>query len=451
MDRIFFFLGMVFLPFLSLGSPVEVPDLPAIDSVYLDEVRSIAFHPTNVVTGYPVVDLDRGQLTLKFDDLDGDFSKYRYSFYHCNQEWEYSTQIREFDYRRGFVEEDIFDFELSLGTDVSYAHFMLQLPNAENKFLISGNYVLFVYKYVNGERFPAFSRRFMVVDNQVDIRVEQIIPRRGSLSRTHHELNIYAGFDDFSLRNPFKEVTAYIFQNGIWSRGYTHIFPQSIQRNEISFRYPGQVVFPAIKEFRYFDIRNLNFRTERVFDIYRATDTIDVILQTDRPRGDSYFTYFDINGRYVYQNMDGIRRVAITSAEEEEMSMILNNEENQMNRRIELMSQYVNVHFSLNRAEIPGKDVYVVGGFNDYKLDENSLLKYDEKEKIYFKKLLLKQGYFEYLYVTRDRLTGEVDWTEIEGSRFETINDYLVYVYYRPFGTFYDQLIGMKTFRADDL
>ncbi len=443
--------GILLLPFLTYANSPEVPDLPAIDTVYLNEVRSIAFHPTGIVTGYPIVDLDKGSLTLRFDDLDGEFSKYRYSFYHCNQDWEYSTELREFDYRRGFVEEDIFDFELSLGTDVPYAHFNLQLPNAENEFLISGNYVLFVYKYINGERYPAFSRRFMVVDNRVDIRVEQIVPRRASISRTHHEINIYAGFDDFSIRNPFKEVNAYVYQNGVWSRGYTHIAPQTVQLNEMSFRYPSQVVFPAIKEFRYFDIRNLNFRTERVFNIYRETDTIDVILQTDRPRGTNYFTYFDINGRYVFQNMDGIRRVAITASEEEEIGLILNEEEDQMNRRIELMSQYVNVHFSLNMAEIPGKDVYLVGGFNDYKLDEDSRLNYDEPEKVYYKTLMLKQGYFEYLYVTRDRITGEVDWTEIEGSRFETINDYLVFIYYRPFGTFYDQLIGMKTFRSADL
>jgi len=444
-------LYVLLLPLFVHANAQEIPDLPAIDTVYLQEVRSIAFHPTNVVTGYPVVDLGKGSLTLRFDDLDGEFSKYRYSFYHCDQNWQYSTEIREFDYRRGFVEEDIFDFELSLGTDVPYAHFNLQLPNKENSFLISGNYVLIVYKYMNGNRYPAFSRRFMVVDNQVDVRVEQIVPRRASLARTHHELNIYAGFDDFSIRNPFKEVNAYVFQNGVWSRGYTHIAPQAVQRSEMSFRYPSQIVFPAVKEYRYFDIRNLNFRTERVFDIYRESDTIDVILQTDRPRGDSYFTYFDINGRYVYQNMDGIRRIAISAAEEEEIGTILNEEESQMNRRIELMSQYVNVHFSLNRAEVPGKDVYVVGGFNDYKLDENSLLGYDEAEKVYYKTLLMKQGYFEYLYVTRDRITGEVDWTEIEGSRFETINDYLVFIYYRPFGTFYDQLIGMTTFKSQDL
>jgi hypothetical protein len=451
MSPLRFIILMLFVPLLVHAKPIEIPDLPAIDSTYRDEIASIAFHPTSVVTGYPIVDLGRGQFTLKFDDLDGEFNKYRYSFYHCNQYWEYSTQIREFDYRRGFVEEDIFDFELSLGTDVPYAHFTLKLPNRDNEFLISGNYLLVVYKYIDGERYPAFTRRFMVVDNRLDIRVDQVPPRRARFSRTHHELDIYAGFDDFSIRNPFKEVNAYVYQNGIWSRGYTQIAPQTVQRNEISFRYPTQIIFPAIKEFRYFDIRNLNFRTERVFNIYRKTDTIDVILETDRPRGDSYFTYFDINGRYVFQNMDGIRRVAISAAEEDEIGQILNDEENQMNRRIELMSQYANVHFTLDRDEIPGKDIYVVGAFNDYKLDEDSRLNYDEQEKIYFKTLLLKQGYFEYLYVTRDRITGEVDWTEIEGSRFETINDYLIFIYYRPFGTFYDQLIGMKTFQSDNL
>jgi len=445
----FLLIGLSMITFM-VSSKGELPDLPAIDTIYLDEVASVAFYPTNIVTGYPVIDLEGGQMTLKFDDLDGDFSKYRYSFYHCNQNWEYSTEIREFDYRRGFVEEDIFDFELSLGTDVPYSHFTMKLPNDETDFLISGNYVLFVYKYVDGERYAAFSRRFMVVDNQLDIRVDQVVPRRARKSRTHHELDIYAGFDDVVIRNPYQEVHAYVYQNGIWDRGYTHIPPQTVQNNEMSFRYPTQIVFPALKEYRYFDIRNLNFRTERIFEIYRQ-DTANVVVKTDRPRGDSYFTYFDINGRFVHQNMDGIRTVGISSAEDPNMSNVLRQDENQMNRRIELMSQYVNVHLSLEQSEIPGKDVYVVGGFNDYKLDEQSRLNYDSDEKVYFKKILLKQGYFEYLYVTRDRSTGEVDWTEIEGSRFETINDYLIFIYYRPFGTFYDQLVGMQTFQSQNL
>jgi hypothetical protein len=36
------------------------------------------------------------------------------------------------------------------------------------------------------------------------------------------------------------------------------------------------------------------------------------------------------------------------------------------------------------------------------------------------------------------------DQTFIEGMHQETENDYTIYVYHHPVGTFYDQLIGVK-------
>lgn len=433
---------------LLLGGSLMAQSFPAIDSNYLPEVKSVVLHPINVVTSYPIVDLNRNRLKLAFDDMSGTYSEYTYSFYHCDKNWNYSTEIQEFDYRRGFVEEEIFNFSMSNGTDLPYTHYELELPNSNMGWLISGNYILVVYK-MDGNKKIAFTRRFSVVDPILDISVDLQRTVNQALSRTHHELDFYAEFKDFAIRNPFKEVSAQIYQNGVWKQGYTNINPINVSLNKLSFNYQNQILFPALKEFRHFDIRNINFRTERVFEIYSRQDTVNVVLDTDRPRKTSYFTYYDINGKFVLQNMDGIRNYAKYDVEDEDMKAVLEEDEAIMNKRIELRSEYVNVHFSLNMPRIHNKDVYVVGGFNNWKLDDDSRMKYYEEDEVYFNKLLLKQGYYEYIYITKDRRTGKIDWTAIEGSRYETINEYLIYIFYRPFGTLYDQLIGMYTFESN--
>ncbi len=58
----------------------------------------------------------------------------------------------------------------------------------------------------------------------------------------------------------------------------------------------------------------------------------------------------------------------------------------------------------------------------------------------------MKQGYYNYLYTFRKK--GELlgDYTLIEGSHFETGNEYTILFYYRNSSGDYDQLIGLQTF-----
>jgi len=57
---------------------------------------------------------------------------------------------------------------------------------------------------------------------------------------------------------------------------------------------------------------------------------------------------------------------------------------------------------------------------------------------------LLKQGYYNYLYVVQDHTNKNTNLTFIEGSHYQTKNDYYIYVYYREIGKNYEQLIGFK-------
>ena len=64
---------------------------------------------------------------------------------------------------------------------------------------------------------------------------------------------------------------------------------------------------------------------------------------------------------------------------------------------------------------------------------------------MYEKELYLKQGYYNYSYVTKtDRKDSppDVSLENTEGNYWGTENSYMVLVYFRPFGARADELIG---------
>ena len=93
---------------------------------------------------------------------------------------------------------------------------------------------------------------------------------------------------------------------------------------------------------------------------------------------------------------------------------------------------------------MPGKDVYLLGQVADYNFDDTARMYYNAEKGVYEKTLFLKQGYFDYMYVTidRDDPKRRPDFSETEGNIWETENDYMILVYYRPLAGRVDELIG---------
>ena len=66
---------------------------------------------------------------------------------------------------------------------------------------------------------------------------------------------------------------------------------------------------------------------------------------------------------------------------------------------------------------------------------------YNPSMELYEGVLLLKQGFYNYKYISK---TNEsIKKTNISGSHAVTENDYLVLVYYRDIGSKFDELIGV--------
>jgi hypothetical protein len=67
---------------------------------------------------------------------------------------------------------------------------------------------------------------------------------------------------------------------------------------------------------------------------------------------------------------------------------------------------------------------------------------YNYEEKCYEATLLLKQGFYNYLYVFAGSGGDKGDPSVIEGNKWETPNEYLLLVYHREPGDITDKLIG---------
>ena len=147
-------------------------------------------------------------------------------------------------------------------------------------------------------------------------------------------------------------------------------------------------------------------------------------LYTQRNRQLLPYTYNpDINGDFVIQTLQGA------------------------NPSIE--ADYVNVDLSLENVG-DFDEVYIIGGFNDFKINKESQLEFDEQSNIWKTRLLLKQGIYNYLFVSKNK-ENVVNASSINGSFLSTENAYQILFHYKDFDLNYDRVIGYQKIYSSDL
>jgi hypothetical protein len=179
--------------------------------------------------------------------------------------------------------------------------------------------------------------------------------------------------------------------------------------------------FLGNNEFRHFDIKSLRFQSDRIKEITYDSTYNHVYLFNDRKRPfDRYSIEPDINGKFLIKSQEGWKTA--------------------------IEADYAFVHFTLPVDQVSYGDLYVIGGFSDWQLKDEFKLTYNAQQKIYEGNVYLKQGYYNYHYALNDISTNRVDISFIEGTHYQTRNDYYVYVYYRAVGDRYDRFVGfLKT------
>ncbi len=405
---------------------VAQDDMPRnYDYIYTGNIATVRFHLNGLDLSYPIIDLDSpGQLRLSFDDLDADVKNYYYTLQHCDADWT-PSDLDELEYNAGFIDDRIDDYQYSFATRVPYTHYELLLPNDDVSWTKSGNYLLNVYDGKDKETL-VITRRFMVVEPIVDIMPQVVVPSMVGKSRTYQEIDFIVNHENLEIRNPRSEINAIILQNGRWDNAITGIAPLFLRDKEMIFNYQNKVIFPAGKEFRYFDMRSLRTRLDNVAIIDNYDEGYEVAITVDKKRGGQPHLFReDINGKYVIGHLN-------------------------QPEEADLRGDYADVLLTL-KSSMPMSegDVYFFGAISDWQVRPEYKMVYNPAVGAYLVKALLKQGYYDYQYVIATP-RGALLSDTTEGDWYETENDYTILVYYRPFGTRYDRLIGGFTFDSTD-
>lgn len=394
------------------------------NEIYKPNISSVKFNLTGNMHSYPLLELGSNMtLSLSFDDLDGDFKNYFYSIIHCDKNWK-PSDIDELDYVEGFNEVDIIDFGSSIQARQNYTHYRFRFPNEDIRPVISGNYLLVIFEDEE-EVEPVITRRFMVSEKWAQITATSVKPANVEKLNTHQELSVQIDLNNKYISDPVDELELCILQNGRWDNAIMGAKADYVTNSQLFFKRYDQFAFPALKEFRFFDIRTLDFARQNVLDFEYDGNLIYALLEKDYQRYNRVFmSENDLNGDFIIQNQD-------------------RNDAN-------LKSEYVHMIFSLE-ANFPfsDKEVYLIGAFSDWKARSIYKMEYNEEKRMYLGEAVFKQGYYNYMYALVDPETGLTDIEAIEGDWYETENEYLILCYFSEFGSRYDRLAGFSTMRVN--
>ena len=362
-------------------------------------------------------------LKINFDELSYQTKNFSYKITYCNADWTPSN-LAEFEYLTGINWADIDEAQQSINTTFYYTHYKFYFPNEQLKPKISGNYIISVFESTIPDKI-LFQLRFCVWEKEANI-VAKV--------RTNTDFGVNTKFQqiDFdvvtekNISDPFSEIKVCIKQNRRTDNEVSNIKPSFISGKKLTFSNNPKLIFEGGNEYRSFDIANIRILDDGIRKIQYFEPYYHVDIQEDKFRsGKSYQFRKDINGRFV-------------------INLQRNNYEK------ELEADYMFVHFSLPK-DAPFFDgrVFVTGDFNLQLLNKNSEMKYNNDSKSYIHTELLKQGGYNYQYLFVQKGETKGNSALIEGSFWETENEYEIFVYHRPIGSRYDKLIGYQSLRAN--
>jgi hypothetical protein len=387
--------------------------------VFHPNVHSVQLYAKGSQTTVPIIQLSGGdQLDLDFDDLDGDVKNYGYLYELRNEDWSPST-LNTMEYIKGFQNAPISNYKISSIALAHYTHYHAHLPEDNYGPSKGGNYLLKVFQ--NGDPSDVvFQVRMLVVNNTMPVTAQVQPPFASELYKTHQKVQFNVGTGTRQFTNPIQEVKVAIVQNWRWESAKYDIRPTFVRNNSLEYNPESDAVFPGAREWRWLDIRSFRFQSDRLARIDEGPDRIAVAVRTDQSRAEyPYVTYQDYNGAYTISASESIVPA--------------------------YQGDYARVNFSYappGGEPYNGKDLYVYGALSNYAFDDSTKMRWDPEKKLYRAAFFLKQGYYDYYYVLRDR-DGNVDVSQTEGDFYETENSYLILVYYRPLGARFDELVGL--------
>jgi hypothetical protein len=382
-----------------------------------DRVNTLRVHSAAWDTPPVITSNQEHSIEINFDILGASSEYLTYSLTHCNADWMPSDLLPS-EYLVGLQNNYIEDYANSFNTRMDYVHYKLSIPNNKVRLKVSGNYVVHVW---DNEGNPLLNACFAVLEPQVSIGMQvSSLTDKGINSRFQAvSFEISCGNE---VKSPAQDLKVYVQQNRRFDNEAVLVKPLSVQNRKVIYDHNPALVFDAGNEYRAFEMISVRYNGLGIETVEYHAPYYHTVLKPDAWRSNHFYSYSeDINGR-VY---------------------IRNNETDNPDTE----ADYEFVHFYLPCEHPLNEPVYILSDAFHNLLDARSRMDYSTLDKGYIKVVLLKEGYYNYLYVTRKGDDSPANTALIEGNYYETENEYWILVYFRPPGGRYDRLAGIETLR----
>lgn len=202
--------------------------------IYNDKIKSVQLYKEGWNLSYPIIKLRSNEkLDLHFDLLDDQAETYYYTFIHCDKDWKKSDLFPN-TYMTGTTENTIEDYETSFNTTVSYFHYKLSFPNDRINLSLSGNYIIMVYPADKPEE-PAITQRFIITEDAIKISVNAHRPQMTKDNNSQQQVDFTVNYTGLDIIDPFRNVYAFILQNGRWDNAKRNLKPDFYGNNELNY------------------------------------------------------------------------------------------------------------------------------------------------------------------------------------------------------------------------
>ncbi len=387
-----------------------------------DDLRTLRCEVDGVLTRHPILTLgSTEQVTVHFDQMTHKYHRFVYRVEHCDIDGQPSASVFPSETLDALQELTLIeDHTVSRNTHTLYTHYAFQFPNAEVRPLLSGNYRITIFEDQDETLIPVAEIFLGMVDPLVNVGGSLTTDTDIDRYEAHQQLNLTinaAAIPEADLR---RELMVRVVQNNRFDDAVHCPTPSFINGTTLRWEHCRELIFPAGNEYRHFEMlttRRTGMRIERMewyAPYFHAT------LMTDEPAR-NYLLLNDRDGTSVVRNVD--------------------------NQDANTESEYAFVHFTLLTPEVPGAEVYIEGAWTTG-ADPEWRMDYNAERGAYEASLFLKQGYYNYRYLTRTSGQRPLRTAPMEGDFFQTSNTYTVLVYRRSPQARHDALIGVATLRS---
>ena len=357
------------------------------------------------------------KLKISFDFIADEQPWIDYNIIHCDAQWN-PDDLSELSYLQySNLPHHVEDIESSFNTFLQYYHYQVELPNEDIMPTISGNYAVVFHFQDEPDSLLAIAC-FMITESMAFVSGEVSGNTDIDFRASHQQLSMQVSWSDVKLPHlqPAEDLKILVQQNGRRDNQRWIEHPSSMQSNKAVYEHDRQLIFEAGNHWRRFEFTDERYPGLGVDHIRYQAPFYHAFIHRDHTRHQGSYLYDqDQHGRYKIHalNVDDVDTEA----------------------------EYFYAEFEFKApAHLDTQGIYLVGSLTNQEIDETTRMEYDSEQEVYRKSLLLKEGAYNYQYLVpvKNGLTGAMT----EGNHYETPNEYQIFVYYHPFGSRYDRLIG---------